>query len=134
MKALSVRQPWADMICTTEKTIEFRSRPTKHRGDLVICSSKYDAGYVIEIDGETKALPLGYMLAVTQIIDCRLMTQADTQHAGAPSAIDGWYAWILAKDVDILIPKPVTGRVNMFHIPDELIESAPLGKYWYNYL
>lgn len=134
MKALSVRQPWADMICTTEKTIEFRSRPTKHRGDLVICSSKHDEGYVAEIDGVTKPLPLGYMLAVTQIVDCRPMTKADKKHAGAPSDIDGWYAWILADDVDILIPKPVVGRVNMFHIPDEIIQSAPVDVYWHDYL
>jgi hypothetical protein len=40
MKALSVCQPWAWAIVHGIKTIENRSRPTRHRGPLVIHASK----------------------------------------------------------------------------------------------
>ena len=49
-KALTVKQPWADLLTRVvyrdangeyhaQKTIEVRTRPTKYRGDLLICSS-----------------------------------------------------------------------------------------------
>lgn len=48
-KALSVKQPYADLLTRVvsrddegyhaEKTIEVRTRPTNYRGDLLICSS-----------------------------------------------------------------------------------------------
>ena len=36
MKALSVRQPWATLIVCGRKRIETRTRPTRHRGPLLI--------------------------------------------------------------------------------------------------
>lgn len=39
MKALSVKQPWAALIASGQKTIETRTWPTKYRGALLICSS-----------------------------------------------------------------------------------------------
>lgn len=133
MKALSVRQPWADMITTGEKSLEFRGWLTHHRGKLLLCSSKFDDGYTVEIDGVARPLPLGRMLAVVEIIDCRPVTTADLNHAGAPSMVEG-YAWELSDVVDVLIPAPVSGRVNFFDVPDDQIVSAPPNKYWYDYL
>lgn len=37
---LSVKNPYAHYIAEGEKKIELRSRDTKHRGDILICSSK----------------------------------------------------------------------------------------------
>jgi hypothetical protein len=39
MKALSVRQPYAALICAGVKTVENRSRPTNYRGKLLIHAS-----------------------------------------------------------------------------------------------
>ena len=133
MKALSIRQPWADMITTGEKSLEFRSRPTQHRGKLVICSSNFDEGYTVEIAGVARPLPLGMMLSVVEIIDCRPVTTEDLNHAGAPSMVGG-YAWEFSDIVDVLIPAPVLGRVNFFDVPDDQIVSALPNKYWYDYL
>lgn len=38
-KALIVRQPFADLIVAGDKTIEVRSRATRYRGDVLICSA-----------------------------------------------------------------------------------------------
>jgi hypothetical protein len=40
MYALSVKQPFASLMVSGVKTIEWRSRPFKYRGPLVICASK----------------------------------------------------------------------------------------------
>ena len=40
MKALSVKQPWANMIASGEKTIETRTWMTSYRGQVLIVSSK----------------------------------------------------------------------------------------------
>lgn len=36
LRALTIRQPWASLIIEGHKNIENRSRPTNHRGLLVI--------------------------------------------------------------------------------------------------
>lgn len=36
MKAITVRQPWAECIARGVKLVENRSRPTTHRGPLAI--------------------------------------------------------------------------------------------------
>jgi len=40
MKALSVRQPWANLIAAGKKTIETRKWATDYRGQILIVSSK----------------------------------------------------------------------------------------------
>ena len=40
LKALSVQQPFANLIADGSKTIEVRNRDTTHRGLLLIVSSK----------------------------------------------------------------------------------------------
>ena len=54
MQVLSVRNPYSYLICHGIKEIEYRSRPTKHRGEILIHSSGYsmeglDIDYVEDI-------------------------------------------------------------------------------------
>ena len=41
--ALSVRQPWAELILRGDKTVEFRGRPTRRRGRVYLYASKLPA-------------------------------------------------------------------------------------------
>lgn len=41
MRTLSIRQPWASLICAGIKDVENRSRKTLHRGKLLIHSSSF---------------------------------------------------------------------------------------------
>lgn len=60
MKALSVRQPYTTSIACGEKTVEWRSWTTRHRGDLLICSSLAWADGDYEINDEHLYLfPMG---------------------------------------------------------------------------
>ena len=40
MKALSIKSPWAEQIRSGEKTVEYRTWRTSHRGPVLVCCSK----------------------------------------------------------------------------------------------
>jgi hypothetical protein len=64
--ALTVRQPWANLIASGKKMIETRRWRTVHRGPLLICSSV-----------QPPIAPAGCAVAIVNLIDCRPMTAAD---------------------------------------------------------
>ena len=111
MKALSVRQPWANLIADGSKTIEVRTRPTTYRGLLLIVSTKRPA-----------VPPAGCALAVVNLVDCRPMTMADERAAmrKRESGENVW-AWVLT-DVRRIEPRLVRGQLGLFEAPIRLKE------------
>jgi hypothetical protein len=105
MKALSVRQPWANLIASGAKTIETRTWPTSYRGPLLIVSSK-----------TPKVEPAGCAVAIADLVDCRPMTTADE-----PAAQCEWYerayAWVL-DDIRPVKPVPVRGALGIYEAPN----------------
>jgi hypothetical protein len=68
LRALSIRQLWAELILRGEKTVQYRSQATKVRGRVYIYASlaKPDPGYEqIERD-----LPRGLIVGTVEIADC----------------------------------------------------------------
>lgn len=104
MKALSVKQPWANLIARGDKTVEMRSRPTKYRGPILIVSSRSPR---IEL--------AGYALAIVDVVDCRIMTERDESGACCPSD-KGKYAWILANIRPLSCPFPVRGQLGIYEV------------------
>lgn len=45
MKAISLWEPWASLMCSGAKTIETRGWRTSYRGDLLICASRHRVLY-----------------------------------------------------------------------------------------
>lgn len=74
--ALSIRQPWAELIMHGTKTIEERSRPTRVRGRVCIYASlgRYrraeEAGWADELKIDINALPRGVIIGTVEIFDC----------------------------------------------------------------
>lgn len=110
MKAISVKQPWASMIAQGEKTIETRTWPTKHRGDLLIVSSKRPT---------FPGLPTGKALCVVRLFDCHPMT-ADDESEARCSCYDGAWAWCLDHRRWIM-PFAVKGALSFYEVADGLI-------------
>jgi len=77
LRALSLRQPWAEQIMLGEKTIEYRSFETDVRGIVYIYASatRYDAEDEIEIQDEVgidlDSLPRGVIVGTVEIYDCQ---------------------------------------------------------------
>lgn len=74
--ALSVRQPWAELIISGRQTIETRSQPTKIRGRVYVYASlgrypraaemEWAQQYGLDID----RLPRGVLVGTVEIFDC----------------------------------------------------------------
>jgi len=70
MRALSIRQPWTELILEGRKTIEVRSWNTKYRGYFLIHSSKTPDKEAIRLFGfNLKELLLGYILGYVKLSD-----------------------------------------------------------------
>jgi ATP-dependent Lhr-like helicase len=97
LRALSVRQPWAEQIMLGEKTIEYRSYPTDVRGVVYIYASvsRYDAKTEREIQAEVsfdlEALPRGVIVGTVEVYDCQ-------------QGFDGDYEWLLRLPTRLLKP------------------------------
>lgn len=104
MYALSVKQPWAELIARGDKRIEYRSWTTKHRGDLLIVASKTpdEDGFADE-DVDPDAVIYGAAVCVVQL----------TKVTGA----DGDYRWHVAKPRRVK-PIPIRGYAALYTVPD----------------
>lgn len=105
MKALSVRQPWADLILFKEKTIETRTWKTNYRGEILIVASK-----------KPHNPRAGFALCIVKLVDCRPMVKAD-EAAAKCEIYPGAYAWVLefVRQVPFL---PVPGKLGIYDVKD----------------
>ncbi len=104
MKALSIKQPWANKIALGEKTIETRTWQTKYRGPLLIVSSK-----------KPDIPPAGQALALAELVDCRPMSVLD-EPAAQCRLYEGAFSWVLA-NIQRISPFPVRGQPGLFEVP-----------------
>ena len=102
MRALSVKQPWANLIASGRKTIETRTWATPYRGTLLIVSSK-----------RPNIPPAGSAVAIAELVDCRPMTRAD-EGAACCGVYPNAVSWVL-EDVRRIRPFPVRGALGVFH-------------------
>lgn len=103
VKAISIKQPWANMIATGVKTIETRTWATKHRGPLLIVSSK-----------RPNIEPAGCAVAIVDVVGCSPMTTKDEPAAGCP-VYENAQAWVLA-NVRRVKPFPVKGQLGIYEV------------------
>jgi hypothetical protein len=119
--ALTVLQPWAEMIVRGLKTLETRGWTTTHRGRLLIHASKSTRGLnFVQGEGslplrtqlqsagvELPSLRLGAVLGEVHLDGIRTLTQDDWRYPHAHGyLVDGPLVWMLsqAKKWDMAIP------------------------------
>lgn len=125
MKALSVRQPWASLICSGRKTIELRTWSTKYRGDIVILAggSPWKGG-----DHGHELGPMGVSICVVELADVRPFTRDDIPASCVPaSLVDDRprFSWLLCNPRAVL-QKPAKGRLGLYDAPGELLADLGL--------
>jgi hypothetical protein len=103
MMALSIKQPWANLIASGKKTIETRLWETDYRGPLLIVSSK-----------APPIAPAGCALAIADLIDCRPMTKRD-ETAAQCEIYPNAFAWVLT-NIRPISPFPVKGRLGLYEV------------------
>ena len=103
-KAISLKQPWANLVASGEKTIETRKWSTKYRGDLVICSSQ-----------NPKIEPYGKALCIVELYDVQPMTKEHEKKA-CVKVYHKAHAWFLRNLRPINPPIPVKGALSIFNL------------------
>lgn len=127
VRALTVWQPWATLTAELHKKNETRSWPTKVRGDVAIHAAKKPVKEVIKLIHPNfinpirnllypfvlESLPVGYILAVGNLVDCKLITEQFIETLSSEELLLGdytlgRYAWIW-KDIRPL-KSPIQAR------------------------
>lgn len=103
MKALSVKQPWANLIASGEKSIETRLWGTEYRGPLLIVSSR-----------TPPIAPAGCALALADLVECRPMMLSDEKLALCP-VYENAVAWLL-RNIRAVEPFPVKGQLGVYDV------------------
>ena len=119
MKALSLKQPWAELIANGMKSIETRTWSTMHRGTLLIVASKSadkEAMVRFRVQGPFQR---GEAVCIVDLLNCRPMTPEDEKDACC-SCEPGRYAWILG-DVCRVQPAYIRGQLSLYDVPDEKV-------------
>ena len=70
MKALSIKQPFAELILLKKKKIELRRWNTKFRGEFLIHASKRPDEAAMKKFG-FKSLPCGYIVGKARLVDVK---------------------------------------------------------------
>lgn len=117
MKALSIKQPWADLIIYGYKFIETRTWKTDYRGELLICSSKSvdreAMDYFKDLFSQDHKFLTGKALAVVTLRDCIKMTKE--HEASALCDLYDGYSWIL-ENIKPIEPFGIKGQLGLFEV------------------
>jgi hypothetical protein len=135
MKALSFRQPLADAVVAGLKTVDFRGRPTRHRGLLAIhASGTYGPAERARLaDLRRRRLPLaepvperlGAIIGVVEITGCRPVAAADRKRSLADLPEEGAWAYELEGARALPAPVPCKGHTYMFEVDGEALLGLP---------
>lgn len=133
MKALSIRQPWAELILQGRKTIELRTWNTNYRGRIVIhagqqCKEEHCLAYGFN----PEELVRGALVGAVEIVDVIAFDEESyNAHATEHLRLGKWpgdlVGWWLANPVRFEPPIPMSGRQGLFDVDDSLVQTAPPG-------
>lgn len=128
MIALSLTQPWAQLMADGRKRVETRSWSTRHQGLLAIAAAK---GWTAE-DRELAArwgydpaeLPRGAIVATVRLAEVRPTTGNAPGLEGAYGDYRlGRYAWRTFGVQKLAVPVPCRGALGLWRVPAD-VEAA----------
>lgn len=89
MRALSVRQPYAELIMRGDKTVEYRSKPTNIRGRVYLYAAKRP-GKTEDFEGarlRPAELPTGVLVGTVEVVGCTGELGAFKWHLRSPERL-----------------------------------------------
>jgi len=145
MKALSIQQPWADLIFSAGKDYENRSWGTDYRGPLLIHAGKtwhpdswtaplangrpgrwierYERASGGRSFGVDVAVPRGALIGWVQLVGCGVAEEAGPNSLWAEPYSVNWY---LQQVEGFEVPIPWRGRRGLFEVAlEDLREPEP---------
>jgi hypothetical protein len=122
--ALSVRQPWAELIICGRKSIEIRTWTTDYRGILWVHAGRHvdallDAKYAV-VDPPRGAFVGCAELISVNAFDAHRWGAWRDRHLDSGSYQPGIFAWALVRPRRLREPVPGVGRLGLFPIEPDL--------------
>lgn len=118
MKALSLKQPYAELVVSGKKTIELRKWNTKFRGKFYVHASKNSDKEAMKEFNFTN-LPLGCIIGTAELIDVKEYKNDEEvdkdKNKHLASAKWGKYGFVL-KNIKRLQPKPYSGHLGFWDV------------------
>lgn len=126
IKALTIRQPWANLIACGIKTIETRNRKIKYRGPLAIHAGKNPDSDAFQYFQFHRAMkielkPLGKIIAICELVEIKFyLTRKqfwrDEKKHLVP--LSGWvrYGFVLKNIEKLAKPIPCRGQQGLFEV------------------
>ena len=120
MKALSLKQPWAELVVSGRKTIEIRKWNTKFRGEFLVHASK-NTDKEREKEFGFQDLQTGCIVGKATIVDVKkYATKGEFEKDSDKHFAKGWwnpkvYGFILT-NAKRLRPKSLKGKLNFFEV------------------
>jgi len=127
MKALSLKQPYAELVVSGKKTIELRKWKTNFRGEFLIHASKSVGEFLIHASKSVNTnamerfgfsdLPLGCIVGKARLLEVKEY-KTDEEHIAdkdkhLASSVWGKYGFVLC-DVVRVEPTPAKGKLNFW--------------------
>lgn len=137
VKALSFRQPWAELILRGIKTLDLRTWTTRHRGPLAIYASKTVEREACRANGvDAGHLITGAVAGVADLVDIVELDEASyhartAEHRAGRPFRQPMYGWELANPRWLLEPAPARGRLRLFEVDldeEERLEEGDKGR------
>jgi ASCH domain-containing protein len=124
IKALTIRQPWAELILRGRKPFELRTWRTKYRGPLVIhAAAKIDAWDALHFGLNPENLVTSAFVGFAILSDVRPFTREDARLLKKRRAGYGWFphnlSWVLKKPRRIS-PVKAKGQLSLFAVPQSV--------------
>ncbi|WP_221091549.1 ASCH domain-containing protein [Deinococcus aquaedulcis] len=114
VRALSIQQPWAELILRREKNLEYRSRRIREMGTLLLHVSGTRKPENFEgSDLDPESLIYGALVGVVDVVGVQ-------EVAGE----EGLYAWQLAHPRRFKQPIPYLGAASIFKVPMAQVKAA----------
>lgn len=130
MKALTICQPYAQLIIAGRKTCENRSWPTRHRGLIYIHAGKSEKwmsvenGIEMESGYAVKSFAFGAVVGIARLVDCvNVYDSAIKKYTTAMTSeqrrhVNGEWCWIL-ENAQAVGPWPWRGAQGLFEIDED---------------
>lgn len=141
MKALSLKQPWADLVVDGRKTIELRTWKVSYRGELAIHASQsihLEACQGFGLDARRKVT--GAVIGIVELADIIELDEARFEATKDQHLASGYfrapiYGWVLMHPQRLEQPIPVGGRMGLFNVDlilptqsqNQAVEPEPVG-------
>lgn len=146
MKAITIKQPWAQLIVEGIKDIENRTWPTKFRGRVLIHAgmdktlmnvipSSFLSVDQIDLIKNVKFSPkewdlYGVIIGSVEIVDCVInhpscwAEKSEITIGAMQMGVKPIYNWFLANPIKFPEPIPAKGKISFWEFDEKLINFA----------